>query len=61
MSSEEYQIEIENIIPLINDLEIQNVFKNENGEKGSSVTNLMEKVLRLLRLVEIISQWIKDL
>jgi hypothetical protein len=55
MSNEEHQIKIKNIIPLVNNLKIQNVFKNENGEKGSSVTNLIKEMSRLFRLVKIVS------
>ena len=45
MSSEDHQIEIKNTIFLVNNLEIQNVFKDKDGEKGNSVINLMEEVL----------------
>ena len=52
---------MENTIPLVDDLEMQDVFKVKDGEKGGSVTNLIEEVSRLLRLVKIVSQWIKNL
>ena len=61
MSSEDHQIEIKNTISLVNDLKMQDVFKDKDGKEGSNITNLMEEVLQLLRLVEIVSQQIKDL
>ena len=45
MSSEEHQIKIKNIIFLMDNLEIQDVFKDKDGKEENSVINLMEKVL----------------
>ena len=40
------QIETSNSIPLIEDLEISNIFKNENNKEGNSVTDkLITKIL----------------
>ena len=44
------QIESGNTTPLINDLEMQDVFKDENGERGGSVTDLIYGLVDLLSL-----------
>jgi len=50
------QIETNNSTPLIEDLEISNIFKNENDKERNSVTDeLITKVLQLLKLVTIIA------
>ena len=38
-----------NAIPLIKDLEIGSIFKDEDKEEGDSVTDLVLLVLRILR------------
>jgi len=37
------------IIPLINNLEILEIFKDEDREEGDSVTDALSTILRLLR------------
>ena len=48
ISQEEDQIKPENVIPLINDLEIQDIFKDEDREGGDSVTDLIYRLVDLL-------------
>ena len=38
-----------NAIPLIKDLEIGGIFKDEDKEKGDSITDVVLLVLRILR------------
>ena len=45
-----HQIESENTIPWINDLEIKDVFKDEDGEEGISITDLINGLVKILRL-----------
>ena len=50
-----------NAIPLINNLEIEDIFKDEDKEEGDSITDLILAVVRLLkrdinRLVKIIQE-----
>ena len=44
ISNKDHKIEVKNTIPLVDDLEIQDVFKVENGGEEGSVIDLMEKV-----------------
>ena len=44
-----YQINLENSTPLIKDLRMKQIFKNEAKEKKVSITDLVLLVLRLLR------------
>ena len=44
-----HQIKLGNAIPLIKDLEIGSIFKDEDKEEGDSITDLVLLVLRLLR------------
>ena len=59
-NKEDYQIKQEDTTPLINNLEIIDVFKNEDGEEGAGVTDLIRQVERLLasanRLEELMAQ-----
>ena len=48
ISNNRNQIKQDNTTPLINDLEIQDIFKDEDKREGDSVINLIEEVLRLL-------------
>ena len=53
---EEDQIEINNNTPLINDLEMSDIFKNEDDEKRNSVIDkLIMEVSWLLKLVAIVA------
>jgi len=50
-----------NAIPLINNLEIEDIFKDEDKEEGDSITDLILAVVRLLkrdinRLVKIVRE-----
>jgi len=36
------------IIPLVNNLEILGIFKDEDGEEGDSITDSLSIILRLL-------------
>ena len=47
---EDHQIESGNTTPLINDLEMQDVFKNEDGEKRDSIMDLISGLVDLLSL-----------
>ena len=44
------QIKLENTTPLINDLEMQEVFKDKDGERGGSVIDLIYGLVDLLSL-----------
>jgi len=48
--NKDQQIKSGNTTPLISDLEIQNVFKNEDKERGSSVIDLINGLVNLLLL-----------
>ena len=48
INNNEYQIKLNNTIPLINNLEIQDIFKDENRREGDSVMDFIEEVLQLL-------------
>ena len=47
---EDNQIELRNITPLIDDLEMQDVFKDKNGEGGDGVIDLINGLVDLLSL-----------
>src|SRR6266702_8290546 len=51
ISDKGHQIEIGNTTPLVDDLEIQDVCKVKDGKERGSVTDLVEEVSQLLRLV----------
>ncbi len=51
MSDKGHQIEIGDTIPLVSDLEIQDVFKVKNGGERGSIIDLVGEVSRLLGLV----------
>ena len=38
-------------IPLINDLKMQDIFKDKDKEEGNSVINLIESVFQLLGVI----------
>ena len=44
-----HQIKLGNTIPLIKDLEISSIFKDEDKEGGDSITDLVLLVLRILK------------
>ena len=44
-----YQIKSGNAIPLVNNLEIGSIFKDEDKKEGNSVIDLVLLVLRILR------------
>ena len=44
------QIESGNTTPLINNLEMQEVFKDENGERGGSVMDFIYELVDILSL-----------
>jgi len=46
----DHQIKSGNTTPLINDLEMQDVFKNKDEERGDDVTNLISRLVDLLSL-----------
>ena len=48
--NKDHQIESGNTTPLINNLEIQEVFKNEDEERGGSVIDLIYRLVDLLSL-----------
>jgi len=50
IKNKEQQIESGNTTPLINDLEMQEVFKDKDGERGGSVIDLMYGLIDLLSL-----------
>ena len=47
---EDHQIESGNTTPLINDLEMQNVFKDKDEERGDGVIDLINGLVDLLSL-----------
>jgi len=58
---EEDQIKNNNSTPLIDNLEISNIFKNKDNKKGNGVINkLLNEVLQLLVLVGLAAQQIGD-
>ena len=58
----ENQIEINNSTPLIKDLEMSDIFKNENDEEGNSIMDkLITEVSWLLELVIIITEYAVEL
>ena len=60
-NQKEDKIEIETSTPLINDLEISNIFKDKDNKKGNSVTDkFLDKVSQLLVLVGLAAQQIRD-
>jgi len=59
---EENQIETDNSTPLIDNLEISNIFKDKDDEEGNSVMDeLITEVSQLLRLVTIIAECAAEL
>jgi len=48
--NKDHQNESGNTTPLINDLEMQEVFKDKNGERGGSVTDFIYGLVDLLSL-----------
>jgi len=50
IKEEDHQIESGNTTPLINDLEMQDVFKDKNGKKGDGVTDFISGLIDLLLL-----------
>ena len=44
-----YQIKIGHSTPLINNLEIEKLFKDKDKEKGVSVTDLINRIVQVLR------------
>jgi len=46
----DHQIESGNTTPLINDLEMQDVFKDKNKKRGDGVTDLISGLVDLLSL-----------
>ena len=56
------QIKINNSIPLIENLEISNIFKDKDDKEGNSVINkLITEVSQLLELVTIIARCAAEL
>ena len=56
-NKKEDQIKTKVSTPLINDLEMQNIFKDEDNKKGNDVINkLIDEVLQLLVLVGLTAQ-----
>jgi len=59
---EKDQIETNNSTPLIEDLEMSDIFKDKDDKEGNSVTNkLIDEILQLLMLVGIAAQQIGDI
>ena len=48
--NKDHQIELKGTTPWINDLEIKDVFKDEDEKKGISVTDLINGLVEILRL-----------
>ena len=48
--NEDKQIESGNTTPLIDDLEMQDVFKDKDGKRGDSVTDLINGLVDVLSL-----------
>ena len=48
--NKDYQNESGNTTPLINNLEMQEVFKDKDGERGGSVTDFINKLIDVLSL-----------
>ena len=58
----ENQIETNNSTPLIEDLEMSNIFKDKNNKEGNSVMDeLITKVSQLLELVIVIAEHAAEL
>jgi len=47
---EDHQIELGNTTPLIDNLEMQDVFKDKDGERGDGVTDFISGLVDLLSL-----------
>ena len=47
---EDHQIELGNTIPLINNLEMQDVFKDKDKKRGDGVTDFISRLVDLLLL-----------
>ena len=56
MNNNRYQIKQNNITPLINDLEMQDIFKDKDKREGDSVIDLIGEVSQLLVTLTKISQ-----
>ena len=50
IKEEDHQIELGNTTPLINNLEMQDVFKNKDEEREDSVIDLINRLVDLLLL-----------
>ena len=50
IKEEDHQIKSENTTPLSNNLEMQDVFKDEDKERGDNVTDLINGLVDLLSL-----------
>ena len=48
--NKDHQIELEGTIPWIDDLRIKDVFKDEDKKKGAGVIDLMNRLVKILRL-----------
>ena len=48
-NKEGYQIKIKYSISLINNLEIEELFKNKDKKKGVNITDLISKIVQVLR------------
>jgi len=48
--NKEQQIKSGNTTPLINNLEMQDVFKDKDGERGGSIMDLISRLVDLLSL-----------
>ena len=44
-----YQIKIKHSTPLINNLEIKELFKDKNEEKGVGITDLISRIIQVLK------------
>jgi len=48
--NKDHQTKLGNTTPLINNLEMQEVFKDKNGERGGSITDFINGLIDLLSL-----------
>ena len=56
IKSKDQQIELKGIVPWIDDLRMKDVFKDEDKKKGAGVTDLINGLVKILRL-EIEELW----
>ena len=48
INKEKYQIELKHATPLIKNIKIKNIFKIEDEEEGSSVTDFINRLINII-------------